>query len=254
MFIFSKRKLEHLIFSRVFKEAGNMTINKYFLLGIVVTFCFYSVFFIFDKNTALMLGKEDSFFENLGAVCFFLTSVCFVFSFRKYKRWIFMILALMFLCATGEEISWGQRIFKIVPSKVFKESNVQGEINIHNLEVFNRTHFSGEKKTFKELLLHPDIDRLFTLFWLLWCFIIPIMDLMNVSINKKIERFHIQIPVVSFWIGSIFPVNYIISKLICSIMSKAYFGPIIETKECIYSFLFFLISIEIYKRKNDKLF
>jgi hypothetical protein len=40
--------------------------------------------------------------------------------------------AVLFL-ATGEEISWGQRLFGYEPPSVIRRSNVQGENNLHNL-------------------------------------------------------------------------------------------------------------------------
>ncbi|WP_420417335.1 hypothetical protein [Pacificispira sp.] len=46
--------------------------------------------------------------------------------------WVF-VGGMLFLAL--EEISWGQRIFGIETPEALKESNVQGEINLHNLTV-----------------------------------------------------------------------------------------------------------------------
>ncbi len=45
-------------------------------------------------------------------------------------------LALMLVVVAMDEISWGQRIFNIETPEVIAERNVQDEITIHNLEVF----------------------------------------------------------------------------------------------------------------------
>lgn len=42
-------------------------------------------------------------------------------------------LALLFLA--GEEISWGQRIFEIQSGEYFRKHNLQGETNLHNLQI-----------------------------------------------------------------------------------------------------------------------
>ena len=36
---------------------------------------------------------------------------------------------------SGEEISWGQRLFQIETGDTFKQLNTQGETNLHNLKV-----------------------------------------------------------------------------------------------------------------------
>ena len=42
-------------------------------------------------------------------------------------------IALLFLA--GEEISWGQRIFDLQSGEYFQKNNLQGELNIHNLQI-----------------------------------------------------------------------------------------------------------------------
>jgi hypothetical protein len=44
-------------------------------------------------------------------------------------------MALVFLFGSGEEVSWGQRIFNIESSEYFVENNSQGETNLHNIVV-----------------------------------------------------------------------------------------------------------------------
>ena len=42
---------------------------------------------------------------------------------------------LVCVFGSGEEISWGQRLFNIESTGVFKELNTQGETNLHNLKI-----------------------------------------------------------------------------------------------------------------------
>ncbi len=66
-------------------------------------------------------------------------STCFTraIKLRRHKSWLFLLtsvlLGLVFFFGAGEEISWGQRMFGIESSDYFKEKNLQGETNIHNL-------------------------------------------------------------------------------------------------------------------------
>lgn len=43
------------------------------------------------------------------------------------------VLAISFLAAAGEEISWGQRIFEFESPEFFARFNHQGETNLHNM-------------------------------------------------------------------------------------------------------------------------
>ena len=58
--------------------------------------------------------------------------------FKKRKAWFLLVnflLGILLFVAAGEEISWGQRILGIESSEYFKENNLQGETNLHNLEI-----------------------------------------------------------------------------------------------------------------------
>ncbi len=58
---------------------------------------------------------------------------------RRNRSWWFLtvtlILAFLLFAASGEEISWGQRILGIKSSEFFLENNAQHETNFHNLIV-----------------------------------------------------------------------------------------------------------------------
>jgi len=85
---------------------------------------------------------EDSIFENITAINFFISSLVLVFilyqlgkSEAKRKIYIITIIALLslfFFLLGGEEISWGQRVFGWGTPEIFS-GNVQHETNFHNL-------------------------------------------------------------------------------------------------------------------------
>ncbi|MFD1292684.1 hypothetical protein ACFQ5N_02455 [Lutibacter holmesii] len=87
-------------------------------------------------------AKEDGYVEYGTAVFLFFSSLLLLYRFfklQKFKKplWKFgiLMLALIFLFGTGEEISWGQRIFNVESSEYFLENNAQGETNLHNMVV-----------------------------------------------------------------------------------------------------------------------
>ena len=56
------------------------------------------------------------------------------------------LLAVMCFLAAGEEISWGQRVLDIESPEFFRDNNIQGETNIHNLRL-GGVHVSDELLT-----------------------------------------------------------------------------------------------------------
>ena len=72
-------------------------------------------------------------FQIIGAIVF----ISLLPRFAKQKLWfhfaISLLLAIVLLTITGEEISWGQRIFQWETTGFFYYHNIQGETNFHNL-------------------------------------------------------------------------------------------------------------------------
>lgn len=65
---------------------------------------------------------------------------------KSRYRITFLLLALACFYVAMEEISWGQRVFNIETPDFFKEHNLQGETNLHNL-------FTGPFSTTRKALL-----------------------------------------------------------------------------------------------------
>src|SRR4051812_24271651 len=144
----------------------------------------YSVFFL-SRDTVYRLGREDGFFEDLTAVCFFAASLLLAVTYwrsrsgndlfvlrTRHNIW-FGLLALLFFFGGGEEISWGQRIFGWKTPDAFKHENIQHETNIHNLKLFNRNDEHWKGKTGAAEFLSA--ERLFSMFWLSYCVITPLL-------------------------------------------------------------------------------
>jgi hypothetical protein len=173
--------------------------------------------------------KEDGLVEYLTA--FFLLAISIVAFYRfftsfKSARWkwalTWCILGLLFLFATGEEISWGQRIFHIQPSEYFMENNLQQEINFHNLVI-------GKIKINK--LLFSQLLTAGLVFYLLF---LRILTWKTRFFYKLVTDFQIPIP---RW-------NHVIAMLISVILISLYnLMKTGELRELAFSMIFFLIFL-----------
>jgi tetratricopeptide (TPR) repeat protein len=97
----------------------------------------YSLMALRFPSAYLMGTYEDLYGEWLQFFLFaaaMLFSLRIVFSPSRY-RLFFAFLALACFYVTMEEISWGQRIFGWSSPEFFKDRNIQGETNLHNLLV-----------------------------------------------------------------------------------------------------------------------
>jgi hypothetical protein len=98
--------------------------------------------FYFAEPFYHKMVAEDGPFENLTALVLLTISGLFlvrVIRQRHERNKYWMILNVLIVVGAffgfGEEISWGQRIFSIQSSEYFIENNLQGETNLHNLEI-----------------------------------------------------------------------------------------------------------------------
>ena len=81
---------------------------------------------------------ENGFVENLQSIFLLLSIYYLIVSLRKLnlKKIIYIFLAFKILALIyylGEEISWGQHIFKWISPEFFLVNNNQGETNLHNM-------------------------------------------------------------------------------------------------------------------------
>ncbi len=120
---------------------------SFFLYTPLVFLLAMFAFSIYASPLFSHLVKEDGYLENSQAFLFFVSSVFFFISAKKF--WnnkstkhlsiIFLVLGIGLFFISGEEISWGQRFFGIETPESIKEINVQGEITVHNLNYFQYT-------------------------------------------------------------------------------------------------------------------
>ena len=96
----------------------------------------------YDVQASGKLTAEDSWVENGTAFLFFLTALLLLEAAASRRpAWPYMLGALAFVFAAGEEISWGQRVFLFETPDYLREMNRQDEFNLHNIEGLERLFY-----------------------------------------------------------------------------------------------------------------
>ena len=224
--------------SWLFKPIFYLTMILYFIWGFTTL--------SYGDQWAFTLYPEDHFFENLGALSLFIASIISFYVFvrawltRKetgihwVKLLVYLGLAGLYFFGGGEEISWGQRIFHIQEPTELAKENVQGELNIHNLAVFE-----------KNPMLNA--DNLFTVFWISFAVLLPAVAF----VWKRFKQFAEQLtPLVRWGIGFLFVINYLMAKVAKLVFVSYYtYKPLSfvqavqEIKESNYEFLFIFLAL-----------
>lgn len=193
---------------------------------------------------------EDGFFEWLTAICLFGAAIFFIVA-SKLKNIFLIILFLVFLFGTGEEISWGQRIFNFETPEYMKDHNVQKELNIHNLEFFNTKKFDSSSKKGRERII--EINFLMRIFCGIYGVFLPLFVYHLKFLGKIAWRLKLPIPPVS--IGIFFLLAWLSFRFVLALVPgnehPHYYHTATEIFEFLVAYIFFSISIYFFRIKND---
>jgi hypothetical protein len=158
-----------------------------------------------------LFAREDGIFENLTALYLFLIGLIFVVAFFRFRNALLWLklsyagLALLFFLGAGEEVSWGERIFRWDDRNLIRGINVQNELTIHNLK-----YFQGE-----EAILPVSASQIFTAF----AFGIAVVIPLACKLSPKIERFVApRFPVLPLYVGVLVVLTYIFQKLMVRLL------------------------------------
>ncbi|MCH7917565.1 MAG: hypothetical protein IIC50_06225 [Planctomycetes bacterium] len=230
------------------------------LILLVLVIAGYAVVFL-DDETIRRLSAEDGLVETVGALCFLGAALVFFLIYRKNRKIrsnrgsgsrsqvAVLLLGLFFLVCFLEEISWGQRVFGVGTPEALADANRQGEINIHNLNWFHGKEKDGSRKSFLKLLING--DRLFSVFWLVFGVIVPLLD--RYSQRCRTLFSDIRMPVLPVAFSVFFVLNYIISESMPALESLNYpTHPWVEIKEANCAFLLMLGSVCLFLRQPDE--
>ena len=241
------------------QDANSRHIWYFAALVIYVIIAFLPLFFL-DYTRIYPLIRENGPYQTYTAVAFLVASI---FLFAAYfqpnngnklgrlstRRNLFVfLLALVLFIGAGEELSWGQHILGFETPESVAKHNLQGELNLHNLNPFAGREVDGSPKT--GLARWLTIGRMFSLFWAGFCVAIPLINLVSSAARQFLAT--LNFPIVPLWIGMAFPVNYLMSKYVAAMrdISGHY---IVEIKESGFALLFMLFAITYFFHIKRKL-
>ncbi|MDO5698624.1 MAG: hypothetical protein Q4G51_11710 [Dermatophilus congolensis] len=180
---------------------------------------------------------EDGPIETLGAAWLFVASVALMWQFfagvdrdgaRAMRRNFWLpALAVLFFFIAGEEISWGQRLFGFATPDLFA-GNLQGESNIHNLDLFHGVSAEGEVKEGVIAKLFV-MDRLFSIFWFTWCCMLPLAWRFSGTARRVLTRLRLPIPTLTM--AALFVGVYVVTKGMDAAIPALATHALVETKE-----------------------
>lgn len=224
-------------------------------LAILLLYLFlsYLAIFVFTPERIKLITRENHYYENVGALSLFSASIIFFILFFKDRRGndfiflktrrniFFLLLAFLLFFGFGEELSWGQWIFHWQTPDLWRQINVQGETNIHNLVMFNNNKTGSWEAFWAEML---DMNRMFSFFWLTYFFVFPILNMSISRFSAWVGR--LNIPLVPIWMAILYPLNYLIAKIIELHFINVGWGHQVEIRESYFEVLLLMFSLWIF--------
>ncbi len=217
---------------------------KYFVGGLsLVVFFSYSVYIFCSDKMIIRFNDENQFFELGTAILFLVNSFIFYNLFRRKKNAYFLILAVLMFLGAAEELSWGQVLLNYKTPENLKSVNVQGEFNLHNIEIFNSNNFNKTHKTGLSRLL--EINFIFRFFIIFYGVLTPILFNQSKNVQKIILKNKIPVPPLS--IGMFFLISWLVLQSLMIFLPKGkderYYFSSVEIFEFLTSYVFLNIAI-----------
>ncbi len=233
------------------------SLSNYIISILIVLLSSYLFYNFANGDTVIAWGREDSFFEWLTGLFYFISFVLLLLTYKKKWNIFLLLLSLVLLFGAGEEISWGQRVFGFATPEEINKLNVQHEFNIHNLVVFNGKYMNGELKS--GLARFLEMDMLFKLFTIVFGLVLPFCVYHFKFISILAQKVKVPVPPIS--IGIFFAISWICLKLSLSAIPmekdirhywRVYMaGP--EIAEFIGSYIMAIICLYFYNYRNKNI-
>ncbi len=116
----------------------------YFYCYTIIMIAVFCRIAYYDLEEFIQLGLEDNIIEWFTALLLGMSGVTLIMTFAQLKSspqyrilgMFFLVVGILILIATGEEISWAQRIFNIHTPEELAKINSQQELNFHNMNSY----------------------------------------------------------------------------------------------------------------------
>lgn len=161
LFIIFRKNIERIIV-KLIEDSSDLSFTIQYnyerkigitMLSLFIIFCCYIIFLVlYNIESYTRLIREDGIVEYGSSIFWFLSAIIVCFNTIKLSKKIInryqfifnMMLILFFTVCSGEEISWGQRLFSLETPEFLKTVNIQNEISLHNIgsiSVFSNMFF-----------------------------------------------------------------------------------------------------------------
>ena len=165
-----------------------------------------------DGHTIFAFAGKEQLFEHLSAWLFLLSSLFCLGTWdlarRRGQPWLrlaqMLVLSLFFCVAFGEELSWGQHYLGYDTPEALESLNQQGELNLHNLTIFDSQTDEGRRGGLGALL---NSNRLFDYFMICFFLLGPLGYRWVPWLRGLADRF--SVPIVAAALGLPLALNWV---------------------------------------------
>ena len=228
------------------------------VIALLTTAATYAVL-LFDDATITRMAGDEQVFETLSAAAYAAAAGLCIVAARRLRsahlriagRTALFSLALLFFVASGEELSWGQHIFKFETPEILAEANRQEEVNLHNLRFFDSRDADGTRKRGLGFLLNS--NRFLDYFMFSTFLLLPIVIRRRDWLGRLAQQFDLP----RFGLGFAAPLafNYFLTAVVLlmtqsNFMSRAT-SEIRETNSAILCFLLALYIVRAHSASKD---
>jgi hypothetical protein len=202
----------------------------------------YTVMFGDGHLIWVFAGKEQ-LFEQLSALFLFLADALALGAFVRcgrrpdagpLRRYVFLLLTLLFFVACGEELSWGQHYFGYSTPETIQEVNQQEELNLHNLWFLDSYSDEGRKTGWSALFTS---NRLFDYFMLGLFVLAPLVHRVSPPVRRWVERLGVPVPPAVLGVPLLLNLAFTVAMEKWIVDGAFRHLAVSEIRECNYAFL-----------------
>jgi hypothetical protein len=218
------------------------SIGIYAVIAAVIVGGLTAFYILSPPGRYAAFAAEDGVAETLTALFYFAAGVILLVAGgkaikkdrRPVRQIVPFLLALLFIFAAGEEISWGQRLFHLSVPHALEGKTFDNDLSLHNLKIFGYPLLEG--------------NRLLNLFVILTGMILPLAYAVSTKVRKLIAA--VNFPIAPLATLPLFLLSLIYGLALSRITH--HWAPT-EIKEFLFSLGYFLASISVASGKNKTL-
>ncbi|MCA9401014.1 MAG: hypothetical protein KC713_05270 [Candidatus Omnitrophica bacterium] len=203
-------------------------LNRFAIIAVIFLSAYFVILYFTDPALLKWFCDEDGLLESTSVLFYAAASLIFLLGCRnrRWKNIWYWGYFLLFFFIAGEEISWGQRILGLATPESMKTMNVQGEMNLHNVDG-----------------IHDHIRMVGTLIILTICYVLPVANFCLRPIKTFLSKIKMPIFPLKTWL---IPTLAILFMVIPRLYGAVVFE-LDEVGEFYLSICFFVFAVHAHK-------